>query len=297
MTKRANPVEKAARLLDLVPFIYSHQGISVSDLASEFSITSGELLKDLNALWMCGETRFDLIELEFESGFVNIRNAEALNVVRSLSVQEVTAILFGLDLLRESISVERVDLLSDIETIKKLIGTPLQRSIASEPKIAGDIILAIDETLRNRQKLHISYHSVAEDLTSERVIHPIERRVENGVEFLLAFCESANGVRNFRLDRIQSARISQAPSSQIARPHASRVEQVRIKIHGDLRQVFETFGTIAPAAGNTYTVEIYNQSWLIREVLASAGAIEVVEPSSLRAEIARQATLVAAQYR
>lgn len=297
MTKRDNPVEKAARLLDLVPFIYSHQGISVTDLASEFSITSEELLKDLNALWMCGETRFDLIELEFESGFVYIRNAEAINVVRSLSVQEVAAILFGLDFLRESISVERVDLLSDIEAIKKLIGTPLQRSIASEPKIAGDIILVIDETLTNRQKLQITYHSVAEDLTSERVIHPIERRVENGVEFLLAFCESANGVRNFRLDRIQSARISQVPSSQIARPHASPVAQVRIKIHGDLRQVFETFGKIASAAGNTYTVEIYNQSWLIREVLASAGAIEVVEPSSLRAEIARQAALVAAQYR
>jgi len=44
-------------------------------------------------------------------------------------------------------------------------------------------------------------------------------------------------------------------------------------------------------------VDIYNQSWLIREVLASGGAIEVVEPAPLRAEIARQAALVASQYR
>jgi proteasome accessory factor C len=297
MTRRANPVEKAARLLDLVPFIYTHQGISVTDLAAEFSIETEELLADLNALWMCGETRFDLIELEFESGFVYIRNADALNVVRSLSVQEVTAILFGLDLLKESISADRADLLSDIEIIKKVIGTPLQRLVASEPMISGGVIIAIDEALKNRQRLQITYHSVAEDVTSERVIHPIEKRVENGVELLLAFCESADALRSFRLDRIQKAELLQVPSTQSGRIQSEAIESVTIKVHNDLRRVFETLGKLTPGNGDTYTVEIYNQSWLIREVLASGGSIEVVEPAALRAEIARQAGLVASQYR
>jgi proteasome accessory factor C len=297
MNRRANPVEKAARLLDLVPFIYTHQGISVTDLAAEFSIEIEELLADLNALWMCGETRFDLIELEFESGFVYIRNADALNMVRSLSVQEVTAILFGLDLLKESISADRADLLSDIEIIKKVFGTPLQRLVASEPMISGGVIIAIGEALTNRQRLQITYHSVAEDVTSERVIHPIEKRVENGVELLLAFCESADALRSFRLDRIQKAELLQVPSTQTGRVQSEAIESVTIKVHNDLRRVFETLGKLTPGNGDTYTVEIYNQSWLIREVLASGGAIEVVEPAALRAEIARQAGLVASQYR
>jgi proteasome accessory factor C len=297
MNKRANPVEKAARLLDLVPFIYSHQGISVADLAAEFSVKTDELLADLNSLWMCGETRFDLIELEFESGFVYIRNADALNVVRSLSVQEVTAILFGLDLLKESISTERSDLLADIEKIKKVIGTPLQRLVASEPMISGEVIIAIDEALKNRQKLQITYHSVADDLTNERVVHPMEKRVENGVELLLAFCESADAVRSFRLDRIQKSELVQAASVQTGRVQSGVIESVTVRVHADLRRVFETLGTLTPGIGDTYTVDIYNQSWLIREVLASGGAIEVVEPAALRAEIARQAALVASQYR
>jgi predicted DNA-binding transcriptional regulator YafY len=246
---------------------------------------------------MCGETRFDLIELEFESGFVYIRNADALNVVRSLSVQEVTAILFGLDLLKESISADRADLLSDIEIIKKVIGTPLQRLVASEPMISGGVIIAIGEALKNRQRLQITYHSVAEDVTSERVIHPIEKRVENGVELLLAFCESADALRSFRLDRIQKAELLQVPSTQTGRVQSEAIESVTIKVHNDLRRVFETLGKLTPGNGDTYTVEIYNQSWLIREVLASGGAIEVVEPAALRAEIARQAGLVASQYR
>ena len=36
---QASPVERAARLLDLVPFISTHQGISVKDLAHEFELT------------------------------------------------------------------------------------------------------------------------------------------------------------------------------------------------------------------------------------------------------------------
>ena len=297
MNRKTNPVEKAARLLDLVPFIYTHQGISVSDLAAEFSIETEELLADLNSLWMCGETRFDLIELEFESGFVYIRNADALNVVRSLSVQEVTAILFGLDLLKESISDERADLLLDIEIIKGIIGTSLQRLVASEPMISGVVITAIDEALRNRQKLQITYHSVADDVTSERVVHPIEKRVENGVELLLAFCERADAVRSFRLDRIQKSELVQVASSQMSRVQSGVIESVTIKIHSDVRRVLETLGTLTPGGGNTYSIDIYNQSWLIREVLASGGAIEVVKPAAIRAEIERQAGLVAAQYR
>jgi proteasome accessory factor C len=297
MNRKANPVEKAARLLDLVPFIYTHQGISVSDLAAEFSIETEELLADLNSLWMCGETRFDLIELEFESGFVYIRNADALNVVRSLSVQEVTAILFGLDLLKESISEERADLLLDIEIIKGIIGTSLQRLVTSEPMISGVVITAIDEALRNRQKLQITYHSVADDVTSERLVHPIERRVENGIELLIAFCERADAVRSFRLDRIQKSELVQVASSQTNRDQSGALESVTIKIHGDVRRVLETLGTLTPGGGDTYSIDIYNQSWLIREVLASGGAIEVVKPAALRAEIERQAGLMAAQYR
>jgi proteasome accessory factor C len=218
-------------------------------------------------------------------------------VVRSLSVQEVTAILFGLDLLKESISTERSDLLADIEKIKKAIGTPLQRLVASEPMISGEVIIAIDEALKNRQKLQITYHSVADDLTNERIVHPMERRVENGVELLLAFCESADAVRSFRLDRIQKSELVQATSVQTARVQSGVIESVTVRVHADLRRVFETLGTLTLGSGDTYTVDIYNQSWLIREVLASGGAIEVVEPAALRVEIARQAALVASQYR
>ena len=63
MARKSTPTEQAARMLDLVPFISSHQGISTTELAAEFGIPVDELLGDLNSLWMCGDNRFDLIDL------------------------------------------------------------------------------------------------------------------------------------------------------------------------------------------------------------------------------------------
>ena len=297
MNKRVTPVEKAARLLDLVPYIYSHQGISLNDLASEFAISKAELLSDLNTLWMCGESRFDFIDLEFESGFVSIRNAEVVNIVRSLSAQEVTAILFGLDILRESLESERPDLLADIAWIKEKIGKSLDRSITGEPGVSGSVSAAINLALKNREKLNITYHSLSRDELSKRVVHPIERRLEDGLEILLAFCEEADALRTFRLDRITNAIRVESPSQPVSIVNSIDRIRVKIRVHSDHREVFEALGDLQPNPDGTLVVDVYNQSWLIREVLASAGSIEVIEPVELRQEIARQGAGIAAQYR
>ena len=48
-----NAAERALRLLDLVPFVVNNQGITISELASRFSVTREEIVKDLNLLFLC----------------------------------------------------------------------------------------------------------------------------------------------------------------------------------------------------------------------------------------------------
>ena len=103
MVKRTStPIEQTARLLDLVPFLLAHQGIPVEQLAEHFRVTKEIILDDLNTLWMCGlpgYTPLELIDLEFDSGFVTIRNAQPLAEVRALVGSELVALVLGLDLL------------------------------------------------------------------------------------------------------------------------------------------------------------------------------------------------------
>ena len=124
MAKSSTPVEKAARLLDLVPFISSHQGISLVDLAEQFKISQSELLSDLNTLWMCGlpgYTPLELIDLEFESGFVSIRNAEILQNVRTLSKEELVILAIGLDLISTALDEARPELEENLRSLQEKI--------------------------------------------------------------------------------------------------------------------------------------------------------------------------------
>jgi proteasome accessory factor C len=97
--KVANPaLDRTARLLDLVPYLATHQGISIEDLSKEFSITKSELIDDLTTLWMCGlpgYTALELMDLSFESGFVTISNAETLARPRVLDRNEILALILG----------------------------------------------------------------------------------------------------------------------------------------------------------------------------------------------------------
>ena len=108
-----SPLSRTARLLDIVPFLASHQGIELLTLAKEFDVSQGQMVADLTTLWMCGlpgYTPLELMELSFDSGFVTIHNAETLAHPRSLSEEESIALLLGLDLVIESLPNDRQDL-------------------------------------------------------------------------------------------------------------------------------------------------------------------------------------------
>lgn len=298
MAKRSTPMEKAARLLDLVPFLYKNQGISIEQLAEEFNVDRDEILSDLNTLWMCGETRFDLIELEFDSGFVYIRNAQAINLVRSLSSQEMISIFFGLDLLRDELGNQRPDLIKEIESLKSKINPELSSKVSANPAVSASLLEAIDKAIASRSLLEIEYHSVADDKYSKRLISPIEKVRRDGHDFLIAFCSVADSRRTFRLDRISNCQIVDLSSPQF--PVIDESEKrisAKLKVHGNARLLQETFDKCQDLGDKTFLVEVFNSSWLIREVIASAGDFELLEPLALREEVTRQSQAISLQYR
>ena len=97
------PITRTARLLDLIPYISSHQGIHIDELAKEFDVSSETIAKDLDLLFLCGlpsYTPLELIDLSYEGGFVTIRDAQNLNRPRRLNRYEVSTLLLGLSELK-----------------------------------------------------------------------------------------------------------------------------------------------------------------------------------------------------
>jgi len=298
MAKKSTPTEKAARMLDLVPFISTHQGISTYELASEFAISIPELLSDLNALWMCGDSRFDLIDLQFESGYVSIRNAQTLNRVRNLSQQEIVSILLGLDLISKELPEDRRDLRADIEALRKKLGKGAERLVDATPASSSAILTSLKAALTNRNKVKISYiSSVSETLTS-RIVNPLDLYTDRNRDFFLAFCELAQAERTFRVDRIGSVELLNIQA--INREQNSQdfeMAKAKISISRDLRHSRESLGHFLSGEGAEVEVSAYSLSWLARTVISSGGAMKVLQPTEVRSEVAALAAKTLGLYR
>jgi proteasome accessory factor C len=311
MAKQAtSPIAKTARLLDLVPFITTHQGISIKDLATEFAITTEELLDDLNTLWMCGlpgYTPLELIDLSFESGYVSIRNAEILQKVRLLTKEELVVIAIGLDFLKESLSKDREDLLVAITSLQNKIKSLIGDIAQVTPTVDSAHRAIILRALKERKNLEIDYHSLIRDQISTRVVTPLELGEDKGIEVLLAYCSTASGFRTFRLDNVKQAKLLDT-SEFVAetRNGSEEIFRAKCRVNSRLRTTFERFRLEADVAtsaglnsGEGITVEVtsFSQDWLVRNFMSTLANAEIMGPAELAKSVGAKARTTLELYK
>jgi proteasome accessory factor C len=265
---------------------------------------------------MCGlpgYTPLELMDLEFDSGFVTIRNAQTLSQPRNISFDEGLALTLGLELLQQQIPLERDDLQSEIEVLKerfsKQFGVPRATTIshAINPKIISPLVDAINSS----QDVDITYHSLYSDEISVRKIAPLAIYEEGGNTYLRAFCRNAQEPRVFRLDRImnlsslnQERDRSDGPKNLIS-PIANTEEKIfySIRIKRLTRDIVERFNLEhllqEDGLGEEITVQLssFSVEWIRRAVLATGSDIELLSPSELRKDVANRALLLMERYR
>ena len=300
--KFSAPLERTARLLDLVPYINSHQGISLKELAGVFGVSTAQMTSDLTTLWMCGlpgYTPLELMDLDFESGFVTIHNAETLSKPRSITFDEGVALILGLDLLRSALSSDRNDLLESIDLLStrlaELIKLPL--ALSATPIINQEVSCAVAEALNSRSALEITYHSLYRDEISSRIILPIEIVVSDGQNYLSSYCYTAADFRQFRIDRIKAASVQAVPQ---AVPKVS-VQQLSysctIKVFTPTREIAERFKQSELPINSEFDFQTYSIQWIQRSVMASGSAIGLQSPPDVRKSIAVLAQSMLDRYK
>ncbi|CAN2238256.1 COG2378 Predicted transcriptional regulator [Candidatus Planktophila dulcis] len=296
-----SPLERTSRLLDLVPYINTHQGISLVDLAEVFEVSTDQMISDLTTLWMCGlpgYTPLELMDLDFESGYVTIRNAPTLARPRSITHEEGVALVLGLDVLRSGISSERIDLIEEIASLSQriahLVNLPLALSASSN--ISQEVTTSVKDAIAHRSGLQISYHSLYKDEISSRVILPLEILDSQGYLYLHAYCFTALDFRQFRIDRIQSAHSVEVEKPSTALPVNPEKIGFSVKVVRPTRDVAERFEESNLEAGTVFKGSSFSQHWIARSILASGGAVELLSPEEIRSELAKRAELILNRY-
>lgn len=300
--KFSAPLERTARLLDLVPYISSHQGVSLKELASVFGVTQAQMTDDLTTLWMCGlpgYTPLELMDLDFESGFVTIHNAETLAKPRSISFDEGAALLLGLDLLRSAISPERVDLLKMIEQLSTRLSTliNLPSALSATPAVNQQHTAIILQAIKSKMGVKISYHSLYRDELSTRKIYPIEVVESEGHQYLSSYCYSASDFRQFRIDRIQSVQTFVVDVDLPSQKLQANKFRSTFKVIAPTREISERFKQEELAPNSTFEFESYSQQWIQRAVIASGGGVSLQSPPEIRSAIADTAQSMLDRYK
>jgi proteasome accessory factor C len=303
MAKSATtPLEQTARLLDLVPFLLSHQGISMGDLAKHFKVDNDVMIDDLNTLWMCGlpgYTPLELIDLAFDSGFVTIRNAAPLAYVRTLSSSEIVALALGLDLLRENsekLGVEQSDRINALsKKLRDQIGVHI--SIAASPTTAHRSV--ISTSIAQRVPIEMTYYSSSSDQETVRIVTAYDFFREKDVEYFEAHCHTSKGMRTFRLDRIVAVSLTKT-LGVIPEVQAKKNERIRVgaTVRTLDRASAEAFGLAFNdlQLGGSVTLEAFSTEWLMRSIMAGAGSLVVEEPQEIEAAIRQSIDSTMALY-
>jgi proteasome accessory factor C len=296
------PLERTARLLDLVPYINTHQGIALKDLAAVFEVSNAQMVNDLTTLWMCGlpgYTPLELMDLDFESGYVNISNAPTLAKPRSVTFDEGVALILGLALLRASIPTDRSDLLEKIDSLSARLSSiiNLNSTFSVIAPINQGVSAAIDEALASRSSLEIEYHSMYRDEITQRTIFPIEIIQVEGQQYLSSYCYSATDFRQFKLDRIQKAIVTQ--ESKTIPEDATDTQRInsRLKVLKPTREIAERFSRQDLKAGSEFDFQTYSQQWLERSILSSGDGVALLTPPEIRASIAQMAQSMLDRYK
>jgi proteasome accessory factor C len=296
------PLLRTARLLDLVPYLNTHQGISLKELAQHFDVSPSQMSADLTTLWMCGlpgYTPLELMDLEFESGYVSIRNAETLSKPRSISFQEGVALLLGLDLIASSLPEDRQDLLISIASLRSrltsILGVPVKLSATAST--SGVVTTTISQAITKKSGLEISYHSMYRDLLTERTVMPIELYEKDNHQYLRAYCFTALDYREFRVDRVKSVKPTNVPETFESNKQAPGKIDFSITTMDPSRDVVERFGITDTVTGSQLDLSSYSRQWIERSVMASGAAVVLNSPSEIRDEVAKRAQLMLNRYK
>ncbi|OZM72954.1 protein pafC [Amycolatopsis antarctica] len=313
--------ERMPRLLALVPYLLARPGIRIDEAARDFGVTPKQLRKDLELLWMCGLPGYgpgDLIDLSFDGDTVTVTYDAGLQRPLRLTGGEATALLVALRALAETPGV------LDTEAVHRAIAKIETAAGEAQPSgvVVGMGVREAETTARTRETvrgamqagkaLRIRYYTASKDRISERTVDPMRLLIVEAIGYLEAWCRSAEGVRLFRLDRIDELSVLDEPARPPAearptdlsdgvfsvRPDQAEAELV---LEPDGRWVAEYYPCeeLAELPGGRLRVRMRygDESWMVRLVLGLGGEVRVERPAALADAVRRRAAEALARAR
>ncbi len=302
-TRKRTSEDQLKRMLQLVPFLVHNQGLHISEVAARFGITRKALEDDLRILICSGLPEGypdDLLDIQWDDDHVFITQALDLTRPVRFTVDEACALLTGLETLNGLPELAEGGALESV-TLKLMAAAGeegLKAAALSGPEVAPGNSATL-ETARaaigSGSQLHLRYFSPQRDAVSEREVDPMRLYSLDNTWYLEAYCHSAQGLRNFRLDRIEALEPNGRPAATAAKPADSfpvklftpndddTVVVVELAPRGTgLADDYYAERTAAlPGGGMLAEIRFGSTDWLPMFVAQHGGMVRILNPSAL----------------
>jgi proteasome accessory factor C len=301
--------DQLKRMLQLVPFLVHNQGLHIREVAAQFGVTPEELEGDLRILICSGLPEGypdDLLDIHWEEGHVYITEDLDLKRPVRFTVDEACALLTGLETLNGLPGLAEGGALESV-TLKLMAAAGeqgLRAGSLAGPQVGpadSAVLDIVRSAIEAHAQLRLVYLSAQRDQVSEREVDPLRLYSLDNTWYFEAYCHSAQGLRNFRLDRVQEVRPNGQPASTQVRPAEGFPAKLFTPNDDDTTVVVQLTRAGAGLADDYYAervaplpdgglvaeIRFGSTAWLPMLVAQHGGAVRILEPTDL-AQTARK---------
>ncbi|MBB6348330.1 helix-turn-helix transcriptional regulator [Nonomuraea muscovyensis] len=312
--------DRLPRLLALVPYLMSHPGAQVGEVAEVFGLSEKQLIDDLQLVWMCGlpgHTPGDLIDVSWDGGEILIDNADTIARPLRLGIDEASALLVALRMLAAMPELAEVPgdalprVVAKLERAAGEGAAEVSSQVAVDVDAAPDALPRVRDGLNRRRRLSLRYYVPGRDEVTPREVDPMRLVVVDGRTYLEGWCYRAEAMRLFRLDRMLGVEVLDVPADPPAEAEPIDVAQgvfrpsptdelVELEVSAAGRWVAEYY----PCEGLTelgegrlrITLRARDEDWIVKLALRLGDTGRVVSPPAMAERVRAEAERALALY-
>lgn len=306
--QRESDRDKVAALVDIVGLVNQRGRMSRQELASRLGISLAKLQTHLDTLKFCGMPERYFAGEQFEvvdhGDSIELTNAQALEQPIQLSTPEAHALVVGLDLVSEVPGLDPAQTAAARSARQKILdalpddarGTADAIQVGLDLGPHEELVADLHRAAQSRSVVELTYHGAGRDEVTVRQVEPLRVESQTGQLYLRAWCRRAQGLRNFRLDRIAghrqldetftSRRLPPDPTLYTAHGH----ETVATLHFGhrirDLAAGFQPTHTAELPDGSVLAqVQLSAPDYAFSAVARHGGELTVTAPAALRTSV------------
>lgn len=310
--------DRAALMLQLVPYLIGKGEVSVAEAADEFDVTPDQMrtmVEKLTVIGLPGDGGYwqmanDLFDIDWDlldqRDLIVITNSVGLERSPKLTAREAAALLAGLQLARTIPGVGDTDLFAGLlaKLARGASSTPAEVIVAPGPVDTVRDVVAT--ALRRGVAVSFTYKAPDAPPTT-RTVDPVKVHIADGQWYLQGWCHLREAMRTFHLDRVSGLELTDIAITHAGEPAAGWFESgegdvvARIRfpeavgrLLGDYldRAALETSNGVTVA-----TMRVADEFSLRRLAARRGGSVEILEPAAARRAAAEWADAGLAQYR